>query len=208
MKKDKSDQDFLAKFDIDVNGKFDVSETENKDDYNLNKKNLSQYEMMSAIATSIHQMSLYTDRNKMNEFEEDAEKPYWLEYRPTNALKFKFKDNMLILMLTREITNPLKLTNHYNNEINVGIKDAVTSIKNKYKEITGKTLSLSEYSDVYEQVLPLSLNRQLRTYICMYKIGGIESNIELAEKERKEFLKTALDKAESMSLFKKNTKSK
>lgn len=210
MEKNKVNDDFLKRLRNDIGGKsedLDTKETNNRDKSNLNKKNLSHYEMMSAIATAIHQTSLHTDSHKQKDWEEDSGKSYWLEYKPTSALKFKFIDNKLVLMFTKEITNPLALDNHYKNQTDVALKDALDSVKKKYKEITGKTLSLTAETDVFEQVLPLSMTRQLRTYSCMYKIAGIESMSELAEKERKELLKSALDKADAMTVYKKKGKS-
>ena len=204
-------KDFWSKITIDSGGKspdFDDKETEKRDKANLNsKKELSAHQIFSAIATAAYQTSEYTNSKRHNSFDEEQEKSYWVECPMTNGLKFKFKDNKLVLILSKEIKNPLKIDNHYENSINASLDGAVKEIKKKYKEITGKSLSLTADTDVYEQIVPLSLVRQIRVYSCMYKIGGIESMREEAEKETKELFKSALEKADQMTVFKKTKKS-
>lgn len=167
-------------------------------------KKMTHYQVLSAIATAVHNSSEFTNSKRFNSYEEEAEKQHWLEWEePISGLKCKFKDDKLILIFTEEITNPLKLTNYYTNKIEAKIDNIVSSIKQKYKEITNKTLSLKQIGDIYERAVPLSMVRQIRDYTVVFKIGGIDSYVDQYNKDVKELLKTALDKAEQMTVFKK-----
>lgn len=166
-------------------------------------KKMTDYQIMSAIATAVYQLSDHTDSKKHNSYQEDAENSYWVCWEePVSGVKCKFKDNKLVLSFTVETINPLKLDNHYENKINSYMNSVVSEVKKKYKNITGKTLSLTKDSEIFEHVTPLSSSRQLRLYISVYTIGGIESFNDKYKKDVKELLKSAFDKADQMTVFK------
>jgi hypothetical protein len=168
----------------------------------MENKKMTDYEIMSAIATAVHQSSNFLDSKKHNDYQEGAEKAYWICWdEPVSGLKCRFKDNKLILSFTVETHNTLKLDNHYENKINTQLEDIVSGIKKKYKDITSKTLSLTKDSDVFEQVTDLSFKRKIRTYTCLYTIGGIKSFKDQYEKDVREMLKAAIDKADEMTKF-------
>lgn len=167
-------------------------------------KKLTHYQVLSAIATAVQNSSEYTNSKKYNSYEDEADKPHWIEWEePISGIKCKFKDDKFILIFTEEITNPLKLTNYYTNKIESKIDNIISSIKKKYKEITNKTLSLKQIGDIYERAHPLSMVRQIRDYTVVYKIEGIESYADQYNKDVKELLKSAIDKADQMTVFKK-----
>lgn len=169
-------------------------------------KKMTSYEIMSAIATAVYQTSNFLDTKQNNTYEkEDHEsRTHWKCWEePISAVKCKFRDNKLVVMFSVETINPLKLDNHYENKINAQMEDIISGIKKKYKEITDKTLGLKTASDIYEQSIPLSHKRQIRVYTCLYTIDGIESVEEQDKKDVKELLKTAIDKADEMTVFKR-----
>lgn len=166
-------------------------------------KKLTVHEILSAIATAIYGASEHTNSKRHNAYNDEMDKAHWLECAMNDSVKFKFKDDKLILIYTIEITNPLKLTNDHVNKVTDQLSQVVKYIKTKYKDITNKTLTLTQDSDVFEQALPLSLVRQYRIYTCAYKIGGIDSVVAQNEKDVKELLKAASDKADAMTVFKK-----
>jgi len=162
----------------------------------MSSKKLTAPEIMSAIATAVYQSTTHTDSNKLNTYD-DNDKPYWLSYEdPISSVKCKFKDNKLLIMFTVEIMNSLKLDNHFTNKIDNKLTDVVSSIKSKYKEITGKALGLSKVGDTFEKSVIISNRQQLRTYFSIYTIAGIESKEKENEKDVKDLLKSALDKLE------------
>lgn len=170
----------------------------------IESKKLSVHEIMSAIATAVYSCSEFDNSKRLNTYEKEKDKPYWLEcVDPISAVKCKFKDDKLILIFTEEITNPLKLTNSYVNKIDDKVDQIVSYLKKKYKEITNSTLNIKPASDIMERVHPLSLVRQIRDYTIVYKIVGIDSVKDQNDKEVKELLKSAIDKAEEMTSFKK-----
>lgn len=169
----------------------------------MENKKMTEYEIMSAIATAVSQSSNYLDSKKHNDYEKEADKQYWVCWEePVSAVKCRFKDNKLIISFTVETINPLKLDNHYENKVNATLEDVISGVKSRYKKITGKSLSLTKDSDVFEQVTPLSHKRQIRVYTCVYTIGGIKSFKDQYEKDVKELLKSAIDKADEMTKFK------
>ena len=166
-------------------------------------KKMTTHEILSGIATAIYQSSEHTNSKRHNAFNDEAEKPYWVECAMNDSVKFKVKDNKLVLIYTVEIQNPLKLDNCHVNKVEDQLDQVVVYLKKKYKEITKEALTLTQESDIFEQAIPLSLVRQIRVYSCCYKIGGIESVAEQNEKDVKELHKSALDKADAMTVFKK-----
>lgn len=170
-------------------------------------KKMTSYEVMSAIATAVYQSSNYLDNKKHNEYQKGTDSSYWVCWdEPVSAVKCKFRDNKLIVTFSVETINPLKLDNHYENKVTVKMEDVIKGIKLKYKNITGKALSLKKDSDIFEQVIPLSHTRQIRNYTCVYTIGGIESFNDKYQKDVKELLKSAFDKADQMTVFKGKSK--
>lgn len=161
------------------------------------EKKLTAPEIMSAIATAVYQTADHLDSKRLNTFDNEAEKQYWVSWEdPINAIKCKFRDNKLLIMFTVEIINPLKLTNHYTNKIDAKLGDIVSQIKSKYKEITGKSLGLSKFGETFEQSTPLSNRQQLKTYFCVYTIDGLDSVEKQNAQDVKELLDNALSKAE------------
>ncbi len=170
-------------------------------------KKMTSHQILSAIATAVHNCTEFDNSKRFNAYEEEKEKAHWIEWEDTfSSIKCKFKDDKFILIFTEEITNPLKLTNSYTNKISEKIEQILSTIKKKYKDITGKTLSLKQISDVYERVHPISMIRQIRDYTIVYKINGIDSFVDQYNKDVKELLKSAIDRAEEFTSFKKNGK--
>ena len=162
------------------------------------------YHIMSAIATAVEQSKEFSNSKRLNSYEEEKEKPYWVEWNdPISSVRCKFKDNKLILTFTEEIANPLRLTtsNEYVNKINNKVSEIVSSLKKKYKEITSKTLSLTQVGDILERQHPLSLKRQIRDYTVIYTIGGIESVSKKNEKDLKDLSDDVKSKIDSMFPF-------
>lgn len=168
-------------------------------------KKMTAYEIMSAIATAVHQSKEFSNSKKLNAYEEEKQKPHWVIWEdPISSIRCRFSDNKLILTFTEEISNPLRLTttNTYTNNIQDKIKQISSYLKKKYKEITEKTLTLTQVGDILERCHPLSMKRQIRDYTVIYEIGGIESLVSKNEKDLKDFLKTGLDNVEEMFPFK------
>ncbi len=100
-------------------------------------KKMTAYEIMSAIATAVHQTSNFLDtkRNNTYENEEDEGRANWKCWEePVSALKCKFRDNKLVIMFSVETINPLKLDNHYENKINAKMEDIISGIKKNIKK--------------------------------------------------------------------------
>lgn len=164
------------------------------------EKKLTAPEIMSAIATAVHQTKDYLDPKKLNSYDNEAEMQHWVSWEdPISAVKCLFRDNKLVIMFTVEILNPLKLTNHYSNKTDGKLEDIVSQIRTKYKEITGKSLGLTKFGEVLETSTPISNRQQLKTYFCTYTISGIDSVEKQNEKDVADIVKSAFDKVEKMT---------
>lgn len=164
---------------------------------------LSPQEMLAAIATAGSNMSEFLNSTKHLGTDKDGEKPYWLECQLNNAVKIKFKDNKLICQYTVEILNPLRLGFKHEATVDGAFSDIVQYIKKGYKNITGNSLSLTQDTDILENVVQSSARRQIRTYVAGYSIGGLDSQVEKDKNDTKELLKKAIDKSDQMTVFKK-----
>lgn len=164
------------------------------------EKKLTAPEIMSAIATAVYQTKDYLDPKKLNTYDNEAEMQHWVSWEdPISAVKCSFRDNKLIIMFTVEVQNSLKLTNHYSNKTDGKLEDIVSQVKNKYKEITGKSLGLTKFGETLETSTPISNRQQIKTYFCTYTISGIDSVEKQNEKDVADIVKTALSKAEKMT---------
>lgn len=173
----------------------------------MSEKKLTVHEIMSAIATAAYQTVDATDSKKLNSYDTDAEMQHWVSWEdPISAIKCLFKDNKLIIMFTIEIMNALKLTNHHTNKVDAKLEDIISQIRTKYKEITGKSLGLTKFGETLETSTLISNRQQIKTYFVTYTIEGIPSVKDQNEKEVKELVKSALDKADKMTGLTARTK--
>lgn len=167
------------------------------------EKGLSRDELLAAISTAAYQNSDHLNSNKHLGQDEEGDKPYWLTCQLNHAMRVKLKDNKIFCTYTVEVLNPLKLGFRHESEVDKAFADFESFLKKRYKDITGKSLSLKRQTDIVEEALVEGARRQIRKYTAGYTIGGMESEVEKNKKETEELLKKAVQKAKEMTVFKK-----
>lgn len=170
---------------------------------NNKAEKITPKEMFAALATAGSNISEYLHSNKHFATQKETEKPYWLDCQVNQAVKFRFKDNKVFCQYTVEILNPLRLGYKHEANVDNAFSDIVQYLKKGYKEITGKSLGLKQATDIMESVVQSSARRQIRTYVAGYVIEGVDSQVEQDEKDTRELLKKAIDKANDMTVYKR-----
>lgn len=166
-------------------------------------KKITPKEMFAAISTIGANASEFLNSKRLQAKDEESDVPYWNECQLNSGVKFKLKDDKLIIIYTEESMNPLRLDWRHNVNIDNAFADILSYLKKEYKNITGKALSLKQESDILENALYLSNRRVVKNYISVYSIGGVDSVAEQDKKDVKEILKSAFKKADEMTVFKK-----
>lgn len=170
------------------------------------EKKLSRQELLAAISTAAYQNTEHLNSNKHLGQDEEGDKPYWLSCQLNHSMKVKLRDNKIFCTYTVEILNPLRLGFKHEADVNKAFSDFESFLKKGYKDVTGKSLSLKQQTDIVEETLIESARRQIRKYTTGYTIGSIESEEEKYKKETEDLLKRAVDKLKDMRIYKKTTK--
>ncbi len=117
----------------------------------------------------------------------DKDKGTWYKDRCLNdGFKVSFTDNKMVITYSKDVPRQsIRDNKKHESELNDMVNQAVSWIKKNFKEITGKSVTLTKDSDPLLRYDQYSNQREFVRMTTVYKIGKVESNFDTENDYRK-----------------------
>lgn len=108
-------------------------------------------------------------------------------FKINDAFNVRIVDNKLFVTYQIETANPLIPKVKFEQDSAQRFSDFISHLKDEYKKLSDKTITLKQVGECKEKIDVLSYLRQIRTYINVYEIGGVPSKYDQEKEDVEEY---------------------